>query len=156
MSILIYFLSLLLLSSAAQAYTPSPDLMASPALLEDYVAWSARNSAFSASGSETRAFLDLVEILYDRDSNRPWGAEYFPEANRRLTQFRSTACKAISVPACFLPNSLLNDSDLTNLEQSLLEPATLAALGAHWNLVLVPWIQPAREPSFSLVAGALS
>ena len=148
-----FFSLLLLLPVSGHAYVPGPELVASPALLVNYAAWSRDSDAFD-HGSETRAYLDLVKILYDRDSARPWGDEYFPEANRRLSGFRATVCKTLPlVQGCLVPASLSTDDDLKMLEKMLLDPGSLSALGARWGQVLCSWSLPLREPEFSLLGG---
>jgi len=151
-----FFLSLLWVPVLAFAYAPGPELIGSPALLVDYTAWSKDYDRFNERGSDTRSFRELVEILYDHEVERPWGDEYFPEANRRLNSFRTAVCNSEpGLRACLLPATLRNDSDVQELEKILLDPSLLALLGARWQLELLSWNMPFREPVFSLHAGPL-
>lgn len=144
----------LLLSSLSFAYVPSQNVLGSPALLADYASWGKQIAAFGEGGSETQLFRDLVEIVYDRDINRPWGADFYPTANRRFRAFRTKLCPAIrTLATCALRAELVTDADITRLGQSLQDPASLAALGARWKLEITRWNLPLREPGFSLVAG---
>lgn len=139
----------------ALAFTPDPALFGSPALLVDYGDYSSRTENFNRDGSETRVFRDLAEILYDWDNNRPWGNAYFPEANKRLKDFRAVVCPALPpVAACFRPTIMLSQSDVQLVQKSLLDPSVLEVLSRRWSLSLSPWALPLRADAFSLLVGS--
>lgn len=155
---MITFISLAL-TALAHAYSPSPSLLGSPALLVDYSGYSAEAERFHRPGSQTRALRDLVEILYDWDNNRPWGPAYFPEANARLKAFREIVCgafpSALPAPtACFRPAILLGRDEIKTLQAALLDPVSISALREHLQLEISSWVLPFRENGFSLQIGA--
>jgi hypothetical protein len=152
-----FFLISTLFTSSAVAFTPSPELFSSPALLVNYVDWSKRDDEFHASGTPSRALQDLVELLYDRDVGRPWESAYFPEVNRRLDAFRLAACKGkFSAAACFRPTIVFGDEDLGVLAKNLLDASTLELIGQSFGVRALVWNIPLREPAFSIAAGPVA
>ncbi|MGZ3650995.1 MAG: hypothetical protein ACXVB9_07785 [Bdellovibrionota bacterium] len=134
------------------SYSPSPELLGSPVLLADYAGWLKNSEAFSRNGTETRAYQDLVEILYDHEIDRDWGSSYFPEANQRLEAVRAKLCP--SLPFCSSPKTLASETDLQALANSLLAPATRAALGARWNVAIDPVVFPHTNRTFDLIVSS--
>lgn len=154
------FLAALCLSLPALAQgSPNPALFGSPALLVNYHEFGRASESFNRQGSDTRALRDLVEILYDWDNNRPWGAAYFPVANERLKAFRDTVCrnlpaKAPLPTACVRPAIVWGAEDVKKLQAAMLDPISLATLREHLQLEVSPWVLPFRENAFNLVIGA--
>jgi|GEM_PF-5456793 len=144
----------LVVALTAHAANPDPALFGSPAMLVDYRDFSSRASNFNTVGSETRAFSDLVEILYDWDNNRPWGSDFFPVANERLKEFRARVCPMVpGLGACFAPRVIWSGTEIALLQKSLLASPALSSLGQRWGLEIAPWVRPLREPAFSLLIG---
>lgn len=155
-------LALLLLAlfpSPSLSADPSPAVLSSPALLIDYHSFSRDSERFNRRGTESRAVRDLVEILYDWDNNRPWGADYFPEANARLKAFRETVCAPLApqLPApvaCLRPAILWGAAEVKQLQAAMLDPASLATIATTLGFEVSPWVLPFRENAFNLVIGA--
>ncbi|MFO1109883.1 MAG: hypothetical protein U1E61_11910 [Bradyrhizobium sp.] len=139
------------MSHAAEPSNPALPRLGNPAHILDNAAWLKEYQSFSAPGSETRAYSDLVTILYDWDNGRPWGKEYFTEANRRLRDFRELICEATALKICALPDMLTSASDVAAAEASLVDPESMAALEKRWNVKITTWPLPGREPSFTLL-----
>jgi hypothetical protein len=142
-------LSLVTFSAAADELP----LLGDPAELVDNAGWLAAQNKFHESGSETRAFSDLVTILYDWDNGRPWGKEYVPEVNARLGHFRELVCvDAPALAICKTPGIIGSGKDVVLAEESLLNSATIASLSQRWNVKITPWLLPGRDPLFSVIA----
>jgi hypothetical protein len=141
----------------AAAEIPQDQQFGNPAYLVNYMEWNQENNRFRELGSETRAYLDLVKILYDWDNKRPWDDAYFPEANRRLNAFRSTVCSQLPfLRACKLDISLTDSADIIKLQRLLASSSGMELLEAYLNLEISPWPLPGRAPIFSLLGGKLS
>ena len=140
---------LVLLSGFAQA--EDLPLIGDPAQLVDNVGWLAAQNKFREMGTETRAYSDLVAILYDWDNGRPWGKEYVPEANKRLGKFRELTCAELPTLAiCKTPGIIGSGNDVALAEGSLLKD--ISALEQRWNVKIAPWLLPGRDPLFSVIA----
>ncbi len=158
---MIFLLLLAFVPSFSHGADPDPAILGSPAFLLDYQSYARESQRFNERGSPTRAFRDLVEVLYDFDNGRPWGAEYFPEANARLKAFRSVVCPLVPandpIPvACIRPALLLSGADIQALQAAVLEPVSLHAVEGALSLSIRAWELPGRENGFNLVAGKSS
>jgi hypothetical protein len=150
--ILLVIFFTVLSAQASAGYAPAPELIGSPVLLVDYATWVKESETFSQAGSETRAYKDLVEILYDREVGRDWGAAYFPEANERLSALRAQLCQGgSSLAFCSSPKSLASDADVQSLERLLLEPSARNALSARWGVEIEAVTFPNSSFGFDLI-----
>lgn len=137
---------------ASRAQTELP-LLGDPALLLDNERWLAAQSKFREPGSDTRAFLDLVTILYDWDNGRPWGKAYAQEATQRLNRFREKICVGTPVlQVCQKPLMIAEAGDVASAQAALVAPAQIAALESRLQIRITPWLLPGRDPVFSLIA----
>jgi hypothetical protein len=128
-------------------------LLGDPALLLDNARWLAAQNKFREPGSDTRAYLDLVTILYDWDNGRPWGKQYAPEATQRLNRFREKVC--VDSPAlqiCQKPLLIDNAADVATAQAALVAPSQIALLEKRLQIRIAPWLLPVRAPIFSLIA----
>lgn len=121
-----------------------------PALLIDNDTWFRQQNEFYQRDSETRAYADLVAILYDWDNQRPW-KNYVVEATRRLTHFREKVCADLAISICRKPGLLSGAQDVAAAQLALFEPATMALFEKRWNVRITPWILPGRDPQFSMI-----
>lgn len=134
----------LFVSLTAGAYTPPPEMVASPALLVNYIAWVREMDAIGESPA-AKALRSLTEILYDRQIGRPWGEAYFPEAQKRLEAFRQALCgDAATVTVCS-PAALKDDMDVLALMKIMKEPATLEFLQGKTGLKIEAVAFPGSE-----------
>lgn len=143
--------SILIISIPAVAvYAPTPDLFTSPVLLINYKEWGAAYNKFNSSNSDTKAFKLLAEIIYDNDINRPWGVDYFPEANARLNTFREKICTGSSkFNICTEPKKVDNQNDLQILKDNIQKQNLITHLSNKWKLWVDTPIFPNTEPHFN-------
>lgn len=150
------FLALVSSMARAETYMPSPDLMGSPALLQDYVSWDKAYTAFYSPGSDSRAYVDLLDIIYDREISRPWGEAYFPEAGQRLQNFRSFLCPSLPSPQprlCTIPAKMASDQDVTDLAKGLEDKALTQALEKRWGIEIDPVTLPNASHALNFEVG---
>ena len=108
------------------------DLHQSPVQVIDYVKYGQVVTEFNRR-PELKAFSEFSTILYDHFVERPWGKDYFPEANKRLTAFKSSFCPQID-SVCKLPAKVGTVSEVLYLN-SLMDRVPMveglkSALGA--------------------------
>ena len=148
-----FFLSISPESRAS--YMPSPEVLGSPVLLQNYAGWNNDDTAFYSRGSETRAYADLLHIVYDADINRPWGDAYFPEAESRLETFRARVCPALPSPIriCSVPVKMESENDISELKVSLTDDALNRALEERWGVRIENVKLPNASREFNLELG---
>jgi hypothetical protein len=121
-------------------FIPDAKILGSPVLLADYIRWSKDSDAFYAKGTLTKAYADLAMMFYDREIGRPWGDQFYPELNKKLTAFRTAYCAAGA--DCTLPAEVKDDAAYNALAKQLLRPELLkdveARSGFHLHQVTFP------------------
>lgn len=143
----------ILLSVTGLVHAEELPLFGDPALLLDNANWLAKQNKFRELGGETRSYLDLVTILYDWDLQRPWGKNYVPQANGRLSKFREKVCPELPhLPICSKPLALTNAKEVGIAQAALLDGNSIKALEARWSLAITPWFQPGQMPLFNMIA----
>lgn len=129
-------LSLTLALSApafAQSYSPSPDLLGSPALLGNYVEWAKAQDGFSAPGSETLAFRNLIYAVYNTQVG--YDANEMASLDAQLKQLRSQVCgPSAGFAFCQLPAKIADATDIAKLGESLLNENLAQALEKRWGM----------------------
>ena len=143
----------LIISIRLLAYSPSPELMQSPVLLVDYVVWVAENDEYSKAGSVSRAFRELIELVYDQQIGRPWGDQFYPEMQRRVQALRELVCVGgYQGRICAQPAVLAHDKDLLILQQVLADRDVLNDLEQRTGLKLQLVAYPSSPVPFHILA----
>lgn len=105
------------------------DVVFSPVQITDYRELNKFFEDFDGR-QDTRAFRDLIYIVYDQMIERPWEEKYFPELQQRWQNVRSHFCPQLE-NLCRFSGELRTDADLHRFKQHLLGPAS-ADLRQHF------------------------
>lgn len=98
------------------------DVMFSPVQVVDYTAMVGAADDFR-NRADGRAYQDLVQIVYDKYIERPWGSAYWKESDARWRTLRALLCPGLS-ELCSLPGSFSSPLDLISITTGLRKPST--------------------------------